>query len=73
MVMLMCDGQAGGGGWLPGQNYRTPLDGRTAAAVEHTWQRLLRQDGCARETPITLPVMYGRSLEVGAPRRCPAR
>ena len=68
----MCDGQAGEGEWLPGHNYHTPLDAGAAAAVELAWRQLMRQDGCAREAPVTLPVLYGRSLEVGTSQRAPA-
>lgn len=69
-VMVCVDPQAGKGEWLPGQNYRTPLDGSTAAAMDRAWQQLLAQDSCAGEAPITLPVMYGRTLEVGV-HLCP--
>ena len=56
--------QVGAAQWLPTQNYYFPLEGAAEAAVEEVWQRLLAEDG-AQERSVTLPVIYGRSLEVG--------
>lgn len=55
--------QVGAAEWLPAQNYYFPLEGAAQAAVEDVWARLLAEDG-AQEAAVTLPVIYGRSLEV---------
>ena len=55
--------QVGAAEWMPAQNYYFPLEGAAQAAVEEVWARLLAEDG-AQEAAVTLPVIYGRSLEV---------
>ena len=50
--------------WRPVQNYYWPLEAAAEAAVEEVWQQLLAEDG-VRERAVTLPVIYGRSLEAG--------
>lgn len=53
------------GEWIPSENYLFPLGAQTSERVEELWARLMAEEGCTEEQPVTLPVLFGRSLQVG--------
>ena len=53
------------GEWIPSENYLFPLGAQTSQRVEELWARLIAEEGCTEEQPVTLPVLFGRTLQVG--------
>jgi hypothetical protein len=56
--------QSGQGEWIPSNNYLFPLGASTSQQVEDVWATLLAEEGCTEEQAVTLPVLFGRTLQV---------
>ncbi|BDA42478.1 probable AFG1-like ATPase [Coccomyxa sp. Obi] len=61
------------GEWIPSENYLFPLGEQTSHRVEELWARLMAEEGCTEEQPVTLPVLFGRTLQVNRAAKGVAR